>query len=31
MKLEIMKKENFDFIKLNYSEFFGDNGTQWSW
>jgi len=29
--LEIMKKENFDFLKLNYSEFFGDNGTQWSW
>ena len=29
--LEIIKKENFDFLKLNYSEFFGDNGTQWSW
>lgn len=29
--LEIIKKENFDFIKLNYSEFYGDNGTQWSW
>jgi hypothetical protein len=29
--LEICKKENFDFLKLNYSEFFGDNGTQWSW
>jgi hypothetical protein len=29
--LEIMKKENFDFLKLNYTEFFGDNGTQWSW
>jgi hypothetical protein len=29
--LEIIKKENFDFVKLNYSEFFGDNGTQWSW
>jgi FkbM family methyltransferase len=29
--LEIVKKENFDFIKLNYSEFYGDNGTQWSW
>jgi len=29
--LELMKKENFDFLKLNYSEFFGDNGTQWSW
>ena len=26
-----MKKENFDFLKFNFSEFFGDNGTQWSW
>jgi hypothetical protein len=29
--LDIVKKENFDFIKLNYTEFYGDNGTQWSW
>jgi len=29
--LGIIKKENFDFLKLNYSEFYGDNGTQWSW
>jgi len=29
--LQIAKKENFDFLKLNFSEFFGDNGTQWSW
>jgi hypothetical protein len=29
--LEIIQKENFDFLKLNYTEFFGDNGTQWSW
>jgi len=29
--LEIAKKENFDFLKMNYSEFYGDNGTQWSW
>ena len=29
--LEVIKKENFDFLKLNYSEFYGDNGTQWSW
>ena len=29
--LEIVKQENFDFLKLNYSEFFGDNSTQWSW
>lgn len=29
--MEIMGKEFFDFLKLNYTEFFGDNGTQWSW
>ena len=29
--LQIVKKENFDFLKLNFTEFFGDNGTQWSW
>jgi len=29
--LQIMRKENFDFLKFNFSEFFGDNGTQWSW
>jgi hypothetical protein len=29
--LEIVGKENFDFLKLNFSEFFGDNSTQWSW
>lgn len=29
--LEILKKENFDFIKLNYSEFFGTNEKQWAW
>ena len=29
--LNIIQKENFDFLKLNYSEFFGDNSTQWSW
>jgi len=29
--LEITNKENFDFLKLNYSEFFGDNSIQWSW
>lgn len=29
--LGIIQKENFDFLKLNYSEFFGDNSTQWSW
>jgi hypothetical protein len=29
--LEIIEKENFDFLKLNFSEFFGDNSVQWSW
>ncbi len=29
--LEIIQKESFDFLKMNYSEFYGDNGTQWSW
>jgi len=29
--ISISKQENFDFLKLNYSEFFGDNSTQWTW
>jgi hypothetical protein len=29
--LEILIKENFDFLKLNFTEFFGDNSVQWSW
>lgn len=29
--LEIMKKESFDFLKMNYSEFYGDNGICWAW
>ena len=29
--LEIVQKENFDFLKLNFTEFFGDNSIQWSW
>lgn len=29
--LEIMEKEEFDFLKLNYTEFFGDNSVQWAW
>ena len=29
--LEITKKEDIDFLKMNYTEFYGDNGTQWSW
>ena len=26
-----MIKEDFDFLKLNFTEFFGDNKTQWAW
>jgi hypothetical protein len=29
--LSIINKENLDFLKLNFSEFYGDNSTQWSW
>jgi hypothetical protein len=29
--IEIAQKYEFDFIKFNYTEFFGDNGTQWAW
>lgn len=29
--LEIAHKESFDFLKLNFTEFFGDNQKQWSW
>jgi hypothetical protein len=29
--LEITRDENFDFLKMNYTEFYGNNGTQWSW
>lgn len=29
--LEIVYKEKFDFLKLNFTEFYGDNSTQWSW
>lgn len=29
--LIITKKNNFDFLKLNFTEFYGDNSTQWSW
>jgi FkbM family methyltransferase len=29
--LSIIQKENFDFLKLNFTEFFGDNSTQWTW
>ena len=29
--LEIVKKENFDFLKLSFSEFYSTNSTQISW
>jgi hypothetical protein len=29
--LQIAKKENLDFLKLNFTEFYGDNSTQWAW
>jgi hypothetical protein len=29
--LQIIKKENLDFLKLNFTELYGDNSTQWSW
>ena len=29
--LNIIQKENYDFLKINFSEFYGDNSTQWSW
>lgn len=28
---KILEIENFDFLKLNFTEFYGDNSTQWSW
>lgn len=29
--LAITNNESFDFLKYNFSEFFGDNSTQWAW
>jgi hypothetical protein len=29
--LEIINRNNFDFLKLSFTEFYGDNRTQWSW
>jgi hypothetical protein len=29
--MDIVWDENFDFLKWNFSEFFGDNTKQWSW
>ena len=28
---EIVNKENLDFLKLNFTEFYGDNIYQWAW
>jgi hypothetical protein len=29
--IQIMRKEDFDFLKLNYTEFYGSHEKQWSW
>ncbi len=29
--LRIMNKEGYDFLKLSFTEFYGDNSTQWAW
>jgi hypothetical protein len=29
--LSIIHKNHYDFLKLTYCEFFGDNSTAWSW
>jgi len=29
--LNILQKESFDFLKLNFTEFYGSNDKQWSW
>lgn len=29
--IKILESGNFDFIKLSFTEFFGDNKTQWAW
>jgi len=29
--LQITWNENFDFLKWNFSEFYGDNSKQWAW
>ena len=29
--LQIIKKENFDFLKLNFTEFYGSNDIQFAW
>lgn len=29
--ISIMDRENYDFLKLTFSEFYGNNSEQWSW
>jgi hypothetical protein len=29
--MQIIETEEFDFLKFNFSEFFGDNRKQWAW
>jgi len=29
--IKIMDKEKYDFLKLSFTEFYGDNKTQWAW
>lgn len=29
--LEIIQKEDFDFLKLNFTEFYGSHDKQWAW
>jgi FkbM family methyltransferase len=29
--LRIIKQENFDFLKLNFTEFYGSHNKQWAW
>jgi hypothetical protein len=29
--MQIVETEEFDFLKFNFSEFFGDNRKQWAW
>ena len=29
--LKIVKNNNYDFLKMSFTEFFGDNRIQWSW
>lgn len=29
--IHILRQNNYDFLKLSFSEFYGHNGDQWSW